>query len=305
MIRLIFAFVLAPLVGSLAIWAAKGSLHSLKVSSLIAYSMALIFWLPMLLVLRRRQWLKWWQVTLGGLLGAIVLILLYRLVSPDHFEKFGAFNSLLFAGGGMLVGIAFWSVGIAGNEAQILSSARVSLNVPLSGDPEGPSMVVRHTNTFLDALAFSTVQNLRSIPLLTFNLAGAAIVSWQVFPDEPDGFLKAVAFSEFTLFLFVLLMAFQLLFNAYWYAWNRDENFLTEHTTELTETAFIASTVHTRAEIKWPGVFAVRQYLNRLFIFEGPTKAHCIPARAFATRAEFDAFAKRAKDHWRRSRIGV
>ena len=160
-------------------------------------------------------------------------------------------------------------------------------------------MVARYTNTYLDALAFSTVQNLRSVPLLAFALAVAGFVAWSNLPDDATGLIRMVAFTLVTALVFVALMALQLLFNAYWFAANTDKNFFTEHSVELTETTFVAFTAYTRVEIKWAGVFAVRRFFNRLFIFEGPARAHCIPARAFSLQPEFLAFANRAREYWR------
>jgi hypothetical protein len=159
-------------------------------------------------------------------------------------------------------------------------------------------MNARYTNTYLDALAFATVQNLRSIPLILFALAIAGFVAWSNLPDDATGLVRAATFSLMTFLVFVVLMALQLIFNVYWFAANKDKNFCTEHNVEITETTFIAFTAHTRVEIKWAGVFAVRRGFNRLFIFEGPARAHCIPARAFALRPEFAAFANRARECW-------
>lgn len=304
MIRLSFAFILAPLLGSLLIWAVKGNLHSIKVACAITYTMALVFWLPILLSLRRRRWLGWWQVTLGTVVGAVLIVMLYSAANPVHFEKYGAFNSLLIVADGVAIGIMFWIIGIVGNKT--LAAVAMSVLVDGARDGEGerllPAIVVRHTNTFVDALAFATAQNLSSAPLLIFTLVGAAIAAWFCMPIEPDMFNKVVFFELFTLTIFATMMAFQLLFNAYWFASNRDKNFLTEHSTELTEPAFICSTVHTRVEINWLGVLAVRVHLNRLFIFESATRAHCIPARAFASRREFEAFASQANYFWHRAR---
>jgi hypothetical protein len=163
-------------------------------------------------------------------------------------------------------------------------------------------MVVRYTNTYGDALVFATVHNLRSIPLLGFLLAGAVVIVWLSFPDDVHGFPAVVAFAVVTLGVFFALLAFQLLFNAYWFASNRDKNFVTEHSVELTDSAFIESTAFTRTEIKWPGIFHVCRYLNRLFIFEGPNKGNCIPARAFPGRPEFEAFSNEAMKSWRRAK---
>jgi hypothetical protein len=90
----------------------------------------------------------------------------------------------------------------------------------------------------------------------------------------------------------------QLLFNAYWFAFNRDANFLTEHQVELTESTFIEFTQYSRIELRWPGVLRVCTGFGRLFILDGPAKAHCIPSRAFEDAAAFQAFASRAKERW-------
>lgn len=162
-------------------------------------------------------------------------------------------------------------------------------------------MIVRYTNTYLDALAFATMQNLRSVSLLLFVIVASGFIAGSSLPDDATGVARAVTFLVATLLFFVVLMAFQLLFNAYWFAANRDKNFLTAHTAELSETSLVVSTLHTRHEIKWAGVFAVRRHLNRLFVLKGPTQAHCIPARAFASRSEFDTFSTRAREYQRRA----
>jgi len=163
-------------------------------------------------------------------------------------------------------------------------------------------MVVRYTNTFKDSLAFATVQNLSSIPLLVFVLALSAGFAWSSTPDDVQGFRAVAVFSLMTLLMFCVLLAFQLLFNAYWFALNRDRNFLTEHNVEITDSGFIVSTEFTRLEIKWRGVFRVRGYFNRLFIFDGPAKAHCIPARAFLDRLEFKKFTSNVLESWRHAK---
>lgn len=162
-------------------------------------------------------------------------------------------------------------------------------------------MIVRYTNTYLDALAFATMQNLRSVSLLLFVVTAAGFVTWSNLPAEATGFAGAVTFVVATLAFFVVLMAFQLLFNAYWFAANRDRNFLTAHTAELSETSLVVSTLHTRHEIRWAGVYAVRRHFNRLFVLNGPTQAHCIPARAFASRSDFDTFSNQAREYQRRA----
>src|SRR5258706_13219938 len=125
-------------------------------------------------------------------------------------------------------------------------------------------MHVRYKNTFIDALAFATVQNLRSVSLLGFALLLGALLAWAFIPDDVQGFAAAGTFAVMCLLYFIILLAFQLLFNAYWFALNRDRNFLTEHTSELTQTSFIDSTEHTRIEIKWAGIFTIYSHLNML-----------------------------------------
>ena len=163
-------------------------------------------------------------------------------------------------------------------------------------------MIARYTNTYADALAFATVHNLRSTPLLAFIFLVALLCAWSWLPTDVAGFVRFVIFVVLELIFFCVLLAFQLLFNAYWFAFNRDSNFLTEHCVELTEFAFVESTAFTRVEIQWPGILAMRAGLGRFFVFEGPGRAHCIPVRAFATRGDFEAFVSQAKEFWHRAK---
>ena len=163
-------------------------------------------------------------------------------------------------------------------------------------------MAVRYTNTYLDALAFCTVQQLRSVPLLAFILAVAALMAWSSVPESAVGFLGVLVFGVLTVLVFTALLTFQLLFNVYWVATNGDRSFLTEHNVEVTETCFVASTTYTRVEAQWAGVFAVRRSFNRLFVFEGRWRAHCIPRRAFTVTSEFDAFVIQVARRWQEAR---
>jgi hypothetical protein len=139
-------------------------------------------------------------------------------------------------------------------------AARRPLNTSVRRHP----MLIRYSNTFADALAFATVHNLRSIPLLTFILAVSMWIGWSSLPDDASGLVRVGTFVLMTLLFFIAILVFQLLFNAYWFAFNRDKNYLTDHQAELTESEFVESTTYTRVEIKWPGIFAVRAALGRL-----------------------------------------
>ena len=162
-------------------------------------------------------------------------------------------------------------------------------------------MAIRYTNTYLDALAFCTAQQLRSIPLLVFILAFAVFLAWSSVPDTAEGLLAALVFAVLTAIFFTAMLAFQLLFNVYWVATNGDRSFLTEHNVELTESCFVTSTRYTRVEVQWAGILAIRRSFNRLFVFEGRWRAHCIPRRAFALTAEFDDFASQLVERWKKA----
>lgn len=119
--RLIAAFVLAPLVGLLVIGAITQTLEIGLLAAIVAYPIALVFGVPTFLFLRRRGWLRWWQVTLAGTACAVPFIAIYLFMSePDYIANAAFVDSLYLLACGAAIGMAFWALGVLGNRALAL-----------------------------------------------------------------------------------------------------------------------------------------------------------------------------------------
>ena len=80
--------------------------------SLITYGAMIVFGLPLFWLLRRQNWLAWWQVSLGGLL--VGLLAGCVLAALTHAVNAYAF---IFAGVGLVSGYLFWAIGVFHNPA--------------------------------------------------------------------------------------------------------------------------------------------------------------------------------------------
>jgi len=83
--------------------------------AMFAYPVALVFGVPLFLIFRRRAWLRWWQVGLGGVLVAAMWVLALSLYGRSLS---GAVDYLLLCGSvGFASGVAFWIIAICRNSA--------------------------------------------------------------------------------------------------------------------------------------------------------------------------------------------
>jgi hypothetical protein len=115
--RLVAAFVLAPLVGLLVIGAITQTLELGRLAAIVAYPIALVFGVPAFLFLRRRGWLRWWQVTLGGAACAVPFMAIYLFMSEPDAADAAFLDSLYLLACGAAIGLAFWALGVLRNRA--------------------------------------------------------------------------------------------------------------------------------------------------------------------------------------------
>jgi hypothetical protein len=67
-----------------------------------AYAPTVIFGLPLFVLFRRQHWLRWWQVSLGGLLvGLLAMSLVFAMVREVNVYGF------IFGGVGLFRGFSF------------------------------------------------------------------------------------------------------------------------------------------------------------------------------------------------------
>jgi hypothetical protein len=128
MLRLLLAFATAPIAPLVIVapvtFAYYGSFDAAGpfafISIFYGYPAMLLLGMPLFLFHRKKHWLGWWQITIGGaLVGAFVpVVLLSGLAFRDpaglSLEVVASILGLggLGAGLGALSGLSFWFVGI-------------------------------------------------------------------------------------------------------------------------------------------------------------------------------------------------
>lgn len=121
MARVVAAFLLAPPAGVLLVGVVTQTVELGLLGAMTAYPLALVFGVPMFFFLRRRGWLRWWQLTLGGAACAVPFIALYLFLSePAYLPDAALVDSLYLLACGAAIGMAFWALGVLGNRALTL-----------------------------------------------------------------------------------------------------------------------------------------------------------------------------------------
>lgn len=115
------ALLIAPALGSLFF----------GVGALVALPLMLALGVPLFLLCRRHQWLRWWHAALGGFLCGALGSLLMAPTNPAYLDSFGIQNGLNFAGIGTFTGLLFWWLGIFRNDAYPYVSASVPYSMLL------------------------------------------------------------------------------------------------------------------------------------------------------------------------------
>ena len=77
-----------------------------------AYAATTIFGLPLFVLFRRQHWLRWWQVSFGGLLvGLLAMSVVFAMVRAVNVYGF------VFGGVGFVSGFFFWLMAVFRNRA--------------------------------------------------------------------------------------------------------------------------------------------------------------------------------------------
>ena len=114
--RIALGFALAPMLPAFYNAMFFGQPWAFPIGAALSYPIALLLGLPLFMSFRRRGWLSWWQISLGGVLCALPLVLLYRHVgTPPHLEAFDWINGLSLAGWGGFSGLSFWLLAVSGS----------------------------------------------------------------------------------------------------------------------------------------------------------------------------------------------
>ena len=113
--RILLGFILAPFLPTFYAALFFAQPWAFPIGLCLSYPAALLFGVPLFLGFRRMGWLAWWQMSLGGLLCTVPLLLLYwQMGAPPHLGGFDLFNALVLEGWGAFAGFSFWLMAIAG-----------------------------------------------------------------------------------------------------------------------------------------------------------------------------------------------
>ena len=84
-----------------------------------AYAATTIFGLPLFVLFRRQHWLRWWQVSFGGLLvGLLAMSVVFAMVRAVNVYGF------VFGGVGFVSGFFFWLMAVFRNRALTTACSR-------------------------------------------------------------------------------------------------------------------------------------------------------------------------------------
>jgi hypothetical protein len=93
-----------------------GQPYAFVAGALLGYMGALLIGGPMLVLLVRRQWLRWWQLGLAGALSAVPAVLFYmQRGDPENFEPFDLAHAAIVLVWGAFAGWCFWLLAVCGN----------------------------------------------------------------------------------------------------------------------------------------------------------------------------------------------
>jgi hypothetical protein len=124
--RIILAFLLAPAVAPALIGLASihPSMAGIWVIALgvaaFTYATTLVAGIPAYFLLRARNWLKWWHLTLGGtVLGLLPTLVMGFPLSLNGALLLGPDHLLI----GAASGFAFWALAFAGSTSRLRGAA--------------------------------------------------------------------------------------------------------------------------------------------------------------------------------------
>jgi hypothetical protein len=158
-------------------------------------------------------------------------------------------------------------------------------------------MRLQYRLNFGDYLLFQAVHQFRSIPLQAMYL----LFAWIIYATEVEKSGRLVGLIA-AIVMYVVLWAFQLVFNvAYLYS-SKNKSVLTEHIIELQDEAFYEETPLNRSFHYWPGIAKLMKGPGFVAVYVSAHQAHVIPNRAFASEQQRNNFYRLVKQRMRASK---
>jgi hypothetical protein len=152
-------------------------------------------------------------------------------------------------------------------------------------------MRIEYENKFSDVVLFHAIHQFLSLRIHGLYLLLIAFIFWN--ESRENSIAEA---TTTTLFWYVGLWIFQVLFIAMCLASRKNYGVLTKHSVEVQEDAFFEETRFNKSFSYWPGVVKAVLRPGFVAVYVTPHQAHVIPNRSFASRAQKLAFFALVRD---------
>jgi hypothetical protein len=113
--RVLLAFAVTPFLPGFYGALLFGQPWAFPIGLAVAYPVALLLGVPLLLMMRRANRLQWWWFLAAGVTCATPVLIGYAWLNDvPHLESFSAINALIVLAWGAFSGACFWLIGMAG-----------------------------------------------------------------------------------------------------------------------------------------------------------------------------------------------
>lgn len=128
MSRVVIAFLITPLLASIALAITSFQGAWLFFGPIFTYPLMLVVGLPIFLLFRKLKWLQWWHAAGMGLLVALAFTWLWdKSGNPYHIEIYGPSEAGLWLTMGYMTATLFWFIGLYRNEDYPYVLSRLAL----------------------------------------------------------------------------------------------------------------------------------------------------------------------------------
>ena len=114
--RLLLAFLVTPMLPGFYGALLFGQPWAFPIGLAVAYPMALVLGMPIVVLMCRSQRLQWWTFVAAGIVCAVPALVGYAwLRDVPHLQPYDLLNGLVVLAWGAFSGACFWLIGVAGD----------------------------------------------------------------------------------------------------------------------------------------------------------------------------------------------
>jgi hypothetical protein len=158
-------------------------------------------------------------------------------------------------------------------------------------------VTLTYTLRFRDLWRFNAVHQLRSVVVQVFYIGLAALMAYSTASgSECTGASCALPAALTFLLVYLVLLGFQLAFNAAFLFSRNNRNVLTEHRVEVRSEGLYEETAFSRCLFLWPGIHRVIHAAGFTAVYVTAHSAILVPDQAFASVADREQFFRRVKE---------